>query len=87
MRCTPEVIDHLAARCHTPASGARAIHTLIEQNLLPGISRSLLGFMVDEDMPGLMALELDENDEMACVFSDLITDAPDQEVPEVMAEA
>jgi type VI secretion system protein VasG len=85
MRCTPEVIDHLAARCHTPASGARAIHTLIEQNLLPGISRSLLGFMVDDDMPRLMALEIDENDEMACVFSDLVEDEDAPQAPEAVA--
>jgi type VI secretion system protein VasG len=72
MRCTPEVIDHLVGRCHTPESGARAVNTLIEQNLLPGISRSLLSFMVDEDMPQFMALEIEENDELSCVFSDLV---------------
>lgn len=78
MRCTPEVIDHIAACCHTPESGARAINTLIEQNLLPGISRSLLGFMIDEDMPQLMALEIDENDELSCVFSDLVEEEGQQ---------
>ncbi len=72
MRCTPEVIDHLVGRCHIPESGARAINTLIEQNLLPGISRSLFGFMIDEDMPQLMTLEIDEKDELSCVFSDLV---------------
>ncbi|ABA90055.1 type VI secretion system ATPase TssH, putative chaperone [Syntrophotalea carbinolica DSM 2380] len=72
MRCTPEVIDHLVGRCHTPESGARAVNTLIEQNLLPGISRSLLGFMVNEDMPQLMALEVGENGELECLFSDIV---------------
>jgi type VI secretion system protein VasG len=72
MRCTAAVIDHLASQCHTPESGARAINTLIEQNLLPGISRSLLGFMVDEDMPQLMSLEIEETGELTCVFSDLV---------------
>jgi type VI secretion system protein VasG len=77
MRCTTEVIDHLVGRCHTPESGARAINTLIEQNLLPGISRSLLGFMVDDDMPQLMALEIDEKGELICIFSDpVVEDEP-----------
>jgi type VI secretion system protein VasG len=86
MRCTPEVIDHLLGRCHTPESGARAINTLIEQNLLPGISRSLLGFMIDEDMPQLMALEIEENDELSCVFSDLVVEEDEPQVAETGTE-
>lgn len=76
MRCTADVIKHLVSRCHTPESGARAINTLIEQHLMPGISRSLLGFMVDDDMPQLMALEVDETGELGCVFSDLVDEEP-----------
>jgi type VI secretion system protein VasG len=82
MRCTQEVIDHLVSRCHTPETGARAINTLIEQNLLPGISRSLLGFMIDDDMPQLMALEIDDNDELSCVFSDLVEEEDEPQVAE-----
>ena len=87
MRCTPAVIDHLASRCQPPESGARAINTLIEQNLLPGISRSLLGFMVDDDIPQLMALEIDENGELSCVFSDWVPEETDQEVQDAMVVA
>lgn len=86
MRCTTEVIDHLADRCHTPESGARAINTLIEQNLLPGISRSLLGFMIEEDMPQLMALEIDEQGELSCVFSDLVEEELEPQVAETGTE-
>ena len=75
-RCSADVIEHLVSRCHTPESGARAINTLIEQQLMPGISRSLLGFMVDDDMPPLMALEIDETGELGCVFSDLVDEEP-----------
>lgn len=77
MRCTADVIEHLLSRCHTPESGARAINTLIEQHLMPGISHSLLGFMIDDDMPQLMALEIDKTGELGCVFSDLVEEEPD----------
>jgi type VI secretion system protein VasG len=72
MRCDPKVIDQLAGRHLTAETGARAVNTLIEQNLLPGISRSLLGFMAEDDMPQVMSLELDEEGELSCVFSDLV---------------
>lgn len=86
MRCTEDVIDHLVSRCHTQESGARAINTLIEQHLMPGISRSLLGFMVDDDMPQLMALEVDEAGELGCVFSDLVEEEPAAQVIEAEME-
>jgi type VI secretion system protein VasG len=70
------VIDYLVRQCHTPESGARAINTMIEQQLMPGVSRSLLGFMVDDDMPQLMTLELDEANELSCVFSNLVPATP-----------
>jgi type VI secretion system protein VasG len=76
LRCDPRVIDYLVRQCHTPESGARAINTMIEQQLMPGVSRSLLGFMVDDDMPQLMTLELDEANELTCVFSNLVPATP-----------
>jgi len=76
LRCDPRVIDYLVRQCHTPESGARAINTMIEQQLMPGVSRSLLGFMVDDDMPQLMTLELDEANELSCVFSNLVPATP-----------
>ncbi len=78
LRCTDEVVDHLLQRCQRPESGARTINSLIEQQLLPGISRSLLKFMAQEDMPQLISLEIDEQQELSCTFCDL--EAPDAEL-------
>ena len=72
LHCTPQVLAHLSGQCTRSQSGARAINTLIEQQLMPGVSRQLLQFMVDDDLPTIMALELDDNNELCCVFSDLV---------------
>lgn len=69
-RCTPEVLAALAARCKQTATGARFVNSLLEQQLMPGIARSLLGFMADDDMPAILSLETDENGELSCLFSD-----------------
>ncbi len=81
LRCDPRVLDYLSEQCHSPESGARAVNTLIEQQLMPGVSRSLLGFMVDDDMPQVMTLEFDENNDFSCVFSNLVPATPEQETP------
>ncbi len=73
LRCKEDVIEHLLQRCQRPESGARTINSLIEQQLLPGISRSLLQFMAAEDMPQLISLEIDDQQELSCIFSDLET--------------
>lgn len=72
MRCAPEVLSYLGERCLQPKSGARFINALLEQRLLPGIARSLLGYMVDDDMPDILTLEIDDRDELACVFADRV---------------
>ncbi len=76
MHCQPEVLQHLAGKCALPETGARYLHTLIDQQLLPEIARSLLGYMLDDDMPDIMRLELDEEKQLACVFSDRLDDVP-----------
>ena len=73
LRCTNDVVEHLLKRCQRPESGARTINSLIEQQLLPGISRSLLQFMAEEDMPQFISLEIDNQQELSCTFSDLET--------------
>lgn len=96
MRCAPEVLHALGERCLQPESGARFINALLEQRLLPGIARSLLGYMVDDDMPDILTLEIDGRGELACVFADRIdgdeadstaVDVKDSEVPEKVLEA
>ncbi len=86
LRCTEEVISYLLKRCQRPESGARTVNSLLEQQLLPGLSRSLLKFMAEEDMPGMISLEIDDNQELCCTFSDLEPgDTAEQEPPTVIA--
>ncbi len=72
LHCTEGVVGHILEHCQCPESGARTVSSLIEQQLLPGISRNLLKFMADDDMPKLISLDLDENNELSCTFSDII---------------
>ena len=69
-RCTPDVLDYLAERCTQMETGARYINSIIEQQLLPEVARSILAYMMEDDMPDILTLELDENDEMSLVFAD-----------------
>ncbi|WP_429884439.1 type VI secretion system ATPase TssH [Geoalkalibacter halelectricus] len=77
LRCAPEVLSYLGERCRHPATGARFINALLEQRLLPGIARSLLGFMAGGDLPDILTLEMDEQGELACVFADRREDEPE----------
>ncbi|MGE4343495.1 MAG: type VI secretion system ATPase TssH [Geoalkalibacter sp.] len=72
LRCAPEMLEFLAERCRQPQTGARFINALLEQRLLPGIARSLLGYMAEDDMPDILTLEMDERGEVACVFADRV---------------
>jgi type VI secretion system protein VasG len=69
-RCQPEVLDYLAQRCTQTETGARHINSIIEQQLLPEIARSLLTYMMEDDMPDVLTLELDDNGELSLVFAD-----------------
>ncbi|MDW7644830.1 MAG: type VI secretion system ATPase TssH [Desulfuromonadales bacterium] len=77
LRCSPEIIDYLTARCQSPEFGARSLNTLIDQQVMTGVARSLLQFMVADDMPQIMTLQLDEQGDLSCLFSDLVEDAAD----------
>jgi type VI secretion system protein VasG len=69
-RCQPEVLDYLAQRCTQTETGARHINSIIEQQLLPEIARSLLTYMMEDDMPDVLTLELDDKGELSLVFAD-----------------
>ena len=71
MRCQPEVIEHLAQLCQRPELGARHVDALIERQLLPNVARTLLGFMVEDNIPDILSLIVDENKQIACDFLDL----------------
>lgn len=78
LRCAPEVIAQLVGHCRQPASGARFINALIEQQLMPNIARSLLGFMVDGDIPDILALEIGEDGGLSCLFADRLEETEAQ---------
>lgn len=69
-RCTPDILEYLAQRCNQTETGARYINSIIEQQLLPEVARSLLAYMMEDDMPDILTLELDDNGEMSLVFAD-----------------
>lgn len=71
MRCQPEVIEHLAELCQRPELGARHVDALIDRQLLPNVARTLLGFMVEDNVPDILSLVMDENKQIACDFLDL----------------
>ena len=71
MRCQPEVIEHLAELCQRPELGARHVDALIDRQLLPSIARTLLGFMVDDNVPDILSLMMDDNKQITCDFLDL----------------
>jgi type VI secretion system protein VasG len=85
-RCTPDILDYLADRCNQTETGARYINSIIEQQLLPEIARSILAYMMEDDMPDILTLELDENDEMSLVFADRQPE-PVQQSAKIEAEA
>ncbi len=76
MRCTPEVLAYLGERCRQPATGARFINALIEQRLMPGVARSLLGYLASDDLPDILTLEVNDNGELSCLFADRMTEDP-----------
>ncbi len=69
-RCHPDVLDYLALRCNQTETGARYINSIIEQQLLPEVARSILAYMMEDDMPDILTLELDDNGEMSLLFAD-----------------
>jgi type VI secretion system protein VasG len=71
MRCQSAVIEHLADLCQRPELGARHVDALIDRQLLPNVARTLLGFMVEDNVPDILSLVIDENKQIACDFLDL----------------
>jgi type VI secretion system protein VasG len=74
MRCQPEVVEHLAELCQRPELGARHVDALIDRQLLPNVARTLLGFMVEDNVPDILSLVMDENKQIICDFLDLAAD-------------
>jgi type VI secretion system protein VasG len=82
LHCQPEVLALLGAQCRRSDTGARAVSSLIERRLLPGIARELLQRMTEDRLPEALSLELDEHGGLACDFVD---PAPDEGVAQPRA--
>ncbi|QBG34908.1 type VI secretion system ATPase TssH [Litorilituus sediminis] len=70
LRVDGGVINKIALTCQMSDSGARMVNAMIEQQILPGIARSVLEFMAEEDMPDILTLVLDEQEEIEAIFAD-----------------
>lgn len=55
-----KVINEIVKRCTVAESGARNIDAIVDRNLAPQISSRLLQFMVDEQKPQLLKVDLDK---------------------------
>lgn len=70
LRVDASVLDKLTQQCQLSDSGARMVNAVIEQQILPGIAKSILEFMAQEDMPDILTLTVDEQDEITATFAD-----------------
>ncbi len=69
-RCDQAVLTHLASQCELNDSGARYVNALVDQQLMPNIAHSLLHFITEDDIPDILTLSLNEDQQMECVFAD-----------------
>lgn len=56
------VIQHIINNCQNAGSGARNIHTLLQNNVLPLLSELLLTNMIDENIIKSVVLSVEENE-------------------------
>ncbi|RMG51929.1 MAG: type VI secretion system ATPase TssH [Gammaproteobacteria bacterium] len=75
--CEESALAALAARCQAGNRGARQVGTWLEQNLLPGMARSLLAMQAEGDLPQRLWITADDAGEIELVF----TDGPAQTEP------
>lgn len=56
-----KAVEQIVARCGHSETGARNIEFIINDNILPSISKAVLTSMTEGDMPELITLDLNEN--------------------------
>ena len=64
----PDVVQRIAERCTQVDTGARNIDFIIDRTILPDISATLLGQLIDGTVPARLTLELDETGEFTYRF-------------------
>ena len=70
LRVDASVLSKLTQQCQLSDSGARMVNAVIERQILPGIAKSILEYMAQEDMPDILTLTVDEQDEITAIFAD-----------------
>jgi len=70
LRVDGDVVSFITSQCQMSDSGARMVNAMIEQQILPGIARSVLEFMADDDMPDILTLTLDSDGKIEAIFAD-----------------
>jgi type VI secretion system protein VasG len=65
---TPSVIDQIAARCTEVETGARNIEYILNTNILPKLSRSILSQMTEKELPKSVKLKVDKTGAFAFTF-------------------
>jgi type VI secretion system protein VasG len=61
MTYTPEVVDQIVARCTEVETGARNIEYILNGNVLPQLSRTILSQMAEGAMPHKVAMGVGED--------------------------
>ena len=67
---TDVVVKQIAARCTEVETGARNIEYILNGNVLPKLSREILGHMSDGEMPSAVTLDVDNGSEFSIVFTE-----------------
>lgn len=70
LRVDASVLSKLTHQCQLSDSGARMVNAVIERQILPGIAKSILEYMAQEDMPDILTLTVDEQNEITAIFAD-----------------
>jgi type VI secretion system protein VasG len=65
---TPAVIDQIAARCTEVETGARNIEYILNTNILPKLSRSILSQMSEKELPKSVKLKVDKTGAFTFTF-------------------
>ena len=63
-----EVVSQIAARCTEVETGARNIEYILNGNVLPRLSREILGHMGDGELPSGVMVDVDEHGEFTMEF-------------------
>ncbi|MES2010375.1 MAG: type VI secretion system ATPase TssH [Pseudomonadota bacterium] len=73
LRCGDTLVDELVRACLLPDSGARNIDSLLDQQILPVLSRELLVRMSEQQAPASIQLSFSEDDGIGLDFEEPAT--------------